>query len=123
MSNIELLTSPASWSGPDSILSIIVRVTNPSAEPRWVSLETSPAITQPYTSYFSFQITPAGRDTQLVSLVQSVPTGRISFAAHQTRASVLDINLRGFRLSPGDYVVSGGFNTRQPVRASLRVLP
>lgn len=121
--NIELLTSPASWSGPDSILSIIVGVTNPSAEAMWVSLEASPAIAQPFTSYFSFQIAPAGRDTQLVSLVQSVPTGRIPFAAHQARTSVLDINLRGFRLSPGEYIVSGGFNTRPPLRASLRVLP
>ena len=121
--NIELLTSPASWSGSDSILSIIVGVTNPNAEARWVSLEPSPAIAQPYTSYFSFQIARAGRDTQLVSLVQSVPTGRVPFAGHQARTSVHDINLRGFRLSPGEYIVGGAFNTRPSVRASLRVLP
>jgi len=121
--DIELLTSPASLSGPDSILSIIVRVTNPTANPAWVALEQSPVVSAPFTSYFSFGIMPAGRDTQLVRLVQSVPIAPVPFAAGQTRESVLDVNLRAVGLSPGDYVVTGGFNTRAPVSTQLRILP
>lgn len=121
--DIELFTSPASLSGPDSILSIIVRVTNPTAKPVWVPLEQSTVITAPFTSYFSFRITPAGADTQLVRAVQAIPIASVSFAAGQTRESVLDVNLRAFGLAPGDYAVTGGFNARDPVLAPLRVLP
>ena len=122
-SDIKLLTSPASLAGSDSILSIIVRVTNPTANPAWVALEQSPVVSAPFTSYFSFGIMPAGRDTQLVRLVQSVPIAPVPFAAGQTRESVLDVNLRAVGLSPGDYVVTGGFNTRAPVSTQLRILP
>ena len=121
--DIELLTSAASLSGSDSILSIIVRVTNPTAKPVWVPLEQSTVITAPFTSYFSFRITPAGADTQLVGAVQAISIASVSFGAGQTRESVLDVNLRAFGLAPGDYVVTGGFNTRDPVLAPLRVLP
>jgi hypothetical protein len=121
--DLDLLTSPASLSGPDSILAIIVRVTNPTAKPVWVPLEQSTVITAPFTSYFSFRITPAGADTQLARAVQAIPIASVSFAAGQTRESVLDVNLRAFGLGPGDYLVTGGFNMRDPVSALLRVLP
>lgn len=121
--DIKLLTSPASLAGPDSILSIIVRITNPTGNPAWVQLEQSPVVRAPYTSYFSFHIVPAGRDTELMSLVQAIRIAPVPFAAGQTRESVFDVDLRAFGFSPGDYVVTAGFNTRTPASTPLRILP
>jgi hypothetical protein len=119
---MDLLPNPASRTGADSVLSVVVRVTNPRPEPVWVPLEATPSVpgAPAYAGFFGFAVRSVGRESQVIGMQQSILTGPVPFAAGETRQFVFDLNVA--RYPAGDYTVGGLFNTRQ-VWSPLRVMP
>jgi hypothetical protein len=118
---MDLLPNPASRTGGDSVLSIVVRVTNPRPEPVWVPLEATPPVpgAPGYPGFFGFVVHFAGTTTQMSGMQSWFPSPVVPFAAGETRQYVFDLNVS--RYPAGDYTVGGLFNTRQ-VWSPLRVM-
>jgi hypothetical protein len=119
---MELLPNRVSRSGADTVLTIVVRVTNPRRGPVWVPLEATPTVpgAPAYAGFFGFAIRPVGTEARLIGMQQSIPTAPVPFAAGETRQNVFDLNVK--RYPAGDYTIGGLFNTRQ-VSSTLRVVP
>jgi hypothetical protein len=119
---IDLLQNTVSRTGVDTVVSVIVRVTNPRAGPVWVTLEPTPSVpgAPAYTGFFGFDIRSVGSGASLLGMRQSVPSQPVPFASGETRQFIFDVGVT--RYPTGDYVAIGFFNARQ-VSATLRVTP
>lgn len=119
---VDVLPTPTSRTGADTLLSVIVRVTNPGPGPVWVPLEPSPDQSPTATEVggFGYEIAPAGGGPPYEGVWQLVARGRIPFAAGQTRRYVFDVNAAGY--PAGDYAALGRYNTRE-TSTGFRVAP
>jgi hypothetical protein len=119
---MDLLPNPVSRTGADSVLAVVVRVTNPRPEPVWVPLEATPSVpgAPTYAGFFGIAIRAMWTETQVVGMQQSILRAPVPFAAGETRQFVFD--LKASRYPAGDYMVGGLFNTRQ-MWLPLRLMP
>ena len=125
---VDVLPDRVSRTGPDGVFSVVVRVTNPSAEPVRVPLEATPDLPAPWVRGYGFRIVPAGAQLPIAIPAQSDSAGmvtsdsvrRVPFGAGQTRQLVIDMPARLY--PAGAYLTVGVFNGRQ-VSARLTVDP
>jgi hypothetical protein len=119
---VDLLPNPVTRSGADSVLSLVVRVTNPHAGPVWVPLEPTPSVpgSPAYAGFFGFDLCPLGSDASLVGMQQSILMQPVPFAPGETRQFIFDVSVT--RYPVGDYVATGLYNTRH-VSVTLHVAP
>lgn len=96
----------------DPWLTVVVRVTNPSAGPVWVPLEPSDGQGASATEVggFGYEIARADGSGAFESVWLAVPRGRVGFAAGQTHQYVFDVNAAGY--TAGEYAVRGRYNVR-----------
>ena len=116
---MDVLPDRVSRTGVDRALTLIVRVTNPSAEPVWVQLDATPDLPAPWVHWYGFRIVPAVQTVPITGIARDGSAGvitrdsvrRVAFAAGQTRQLVFDLS--GALYAPADYLAVGIFNTRQ----------
>lgn len=116
---IEALPDSVPHTGPDSALTLIVRVTNPHAEPVWLPLDTTLADRPPWIFWYGFRIVPVGQPLPVADITRIDAYGMVTvdsvqhvpFAAGQTREWVVDVS--GAWYAPGNYMAVGIFNARQ----------
>lgn len=125
--HVEVLGNPMSRTHSDTVMSIVVSVTNPTTEPVWVQLDSTPDATGSWRHWSGFRVVSAGLPVPLSDLSLSDSAGfvswgpqRVPFAAGQTHRLVVDVPARWF--AAGDYLVVGIFNTRQ-VWTPLTITP
>src|SRR5665213_2545643 len=107
---MDVLPDRVSRTGVDRALTLIVRVTNPSAEPVWVQLDATPDLPAPWVHWYGFRIVPAAQTVPISDIARD-SVRRVAFAAGQTRQLVFDLS--GALYAPADYLAVGIFNTRQ----------
>src|SRR5665213_3206606 len=116
---MDVLPDRVSRTGVDRALTLIVRVTNPSAEPVWVQLDATPDLPAPWGHWYGFRIVPALQTVPIPGIARDdsggvitpVSVRRVAFAAGQPRQLVFDLS--GALYAPADYLAVGISNTRQ----------
>jgi hypothetical protein len=117
-----------SRTGVDRALPIVLHATNPTDHSVWLALEPTLGASPPAAHWMGFRVVPAEQalpiedlnhvdSTGIVFLAQS---GKVAFAAGQTRWLVVDMSGRLY--PPGNHKVVGVFNTRQ-ISVPLLVTP
>lgn len=117
-----------SRTGVDRALPIVLRATNSTNHPVWVALDHTLGASPPAAHWIGFRIVPAEQSLPIGDLTRVDSTGivfqessgKVAFAAGQTRWLVFDMSGRLY--PPGNYQVVGVFNTRQ-ISAPLMVIP
>ncbi|HJP59474.1 MAG TPA: hypothetical protein VJ865_05730, partial [Gemmatimonadaceae bacterium] len=115
---VDVAPNPVSRSSNDGMITLVVRVTNPTRSAVWVPLETTPDVRGSWRHWYGFRFAHAGEPVPITDLAHSDSAGmittdsaRVPFAAGQTRQWVIDMPAALYRA--GDYTAVGIFNTRQ----------